>query len=122
MFKFGAKSSPVIETSLPLPTPADPLVEAHKELKAAEIAFADACHALAHFYATHPQHVPIKRIGDGIWIQITPEDPELRALTSQENHARNDRANKLDAWSKLKEKLDQLNGKETVHVAGALIR
>jgi hypothetical protein len=99
-------------------TSQDLLGDALKQLKIAEIEYAHACDALAHFYATHPKHVPVKRIGDGIWIQITPDDPELRSLTSRENQARNDRAKKMQRWSDLKERHAS---HESRHVAGVRV-
>jgi hypothetical protein len=119
MLWFKKTPAPVAE---PFITPELQLAEAYAAWKHAEVVLTDACSALNRFRLTHPAHVPIKRIGDQIYVQLTPNDSELIALSSAENHARIDRDNKLDVWSKLKEKLDQSNGKESVHVAGVLVR
>jgi hypothetical protein len=95
--------------------------EARAAWKAAEVVLTDACTALNGFRTTHPEHRLVKLIGDDTWIQFKPNDPELIRLSSAENHARFDRDQKQNAWSKLKQELDQLNGKESVHVAGVRV-
>ena len=96
--------------------------EAHAAWKAAEVVLTDACTALNGFRTTRPEHRPLKLIGDATWIQFKPADPELIRLSSAENRARFDRDQKQNAWSKLKEEADRLNGKETVHVGGVAVR
>jgi hypothetical protein len=102
------------EVEAPALSLSDREVEARRAWKEAETALADACLALNRFRLTHPQHIPIKKIGDATWIQFTPNDPELIRLSSAENRARFDRNAKQKFWADLYRELHP----ETRYVAG----
>jgi hypothetical protein len=89
-------------------------IEARRAWKESEVALADACLALNRFRVTHPAHIPVKRIGNEVWLQFTPADPELIALSSAENRARTNRDNKQRMWADLYRELHP----ETRYVAG----
>jgi hypothetical protein len=88
--------------------------EARRAWKEAEAALADACTALNRFRVTHPAHIPVKRIGNDVWLQFMPNDPELLKLSSAENRARFDRDSKQRIWSDLYRELHP----DTPYVAG----
>ena len=94
--------------------------EAHVIYIEANRVWIDAWTAVRGYSAKHRTQLEPTRVGDQVVRQLTL-DPELTAIASRENHARIDKDNKLDAWSRLKEELDRLNGKETVHVAGVKV-
>ena len=98
-------------------TDEDRLAELYRDWKAAEVVLADANLALNRFRTTHPQHQPVKPIGDDLWIQLVPDDPELLRLTSAENRARFDRDVKQRAWAILHKELHP----DDAHVAGAKV-
>ena len=106
------KNKPTVEA--PAVSLSDREVDARRAWKAAEVALADACLALNHFRLTHPQHIPVKRIGNDVWLQFTPNDPELLKLSSAENRARADRDAKQRFWADLYRELHP----ETRYVAG----
>jgi hypothetical protein len=109
------KNKPTIEA--PAVSLSDREVEAHRAWKAAEILLADACLALNHFRLTHPAHLPVKQIGDQIYIQFLPNDPELIRLSSTENRARFNRDQKQQAWAILYRELHP----EETHIAGVKV-
>ena len=111
---FLRPKSAVIPPAPPPLTLADRVAQAHAAWELAEVKLADACTALNRFRATHPAHIPVKRIGNDVWLQFTPADPRLIALSSAENHARTDRDNKQRIWSDLYRELYP----ETRYVAG----
>jgi hypothetical protein len=92
-------------------------VEARRAWKEAEAALADACLALNRFRVTHPAHIPVKRIGNDVWLQFSPNDPELLKLSSAENRARFDRNQKQQAWAILYRELHP----EERHIAGVRV-
>src|ERR1700730_13945917 len=96
---------------------ADREAEAHAAYIAANRVWIDAWTAVRGYYAKHRTQLEPKYVGDQVYRQLTI-DPEMTATSSRENYARIIKDNKLDAWSNLKEELDRLNGKETVHIAG----
>jgi hypothetical protein len=112
------KTKPAEVAEAPSPTPTDREAQAYATWKAAEIVLADACMALNRFRLTHPQHVPVKRIGNDTWIQQTPNDPQLLALSSAENRARFDRDQKQQAWSLLHKQLHP----DMAHVGGVKVQ
>ena len=105
------------EVEAPALSLSDREVEARRAWKEAETALADACLALNRFRLTHPQHIPIKKIGDATWIQFNPGDPELIRLSSAENHARFDRDAKQKLWADVYRELHP----EEVHIAGVKV-
>jgi hypothetical protein len=124
---FGFSKPPVIEVPTPSPALAhqqqteqlaDRVAQAHASWKQAEVVLADACLELNHFRTTHAAHVPLKKIGDQVYFQLTPNDPELIRLSSAENHARNDRDQKQQAWAILHRELHP----EETHIAGVRVR
>ena len=115
MLHFWTKRTEDVEA--PAPTPADLEAQTYAAWKAAEIVLADACMALNRFRLTNLQHVPVKRIGDDTWIRLTPNDPQLLALSSTESRARFDRDQKQQAWSVLHKQLHP----DAVHVAGVKV-
>ena len=99
----------------PAPAATDPVADALREFQIADREYKSACDALSYFYSSHPEHVPLKRVGNDVWFTVKPEDPALRALTNRENRARHNRAVKMQRWSDLKE---QHASQESKHVAG----
>jgi hypothetical protein len=95
----------------------DQMAEAHAAWKLAEVKLADACTALNRFRVTHPAHIPVKRIGNDVWLQFTPNDPELLKLSSAENRARADRDAKQKLWA---DRYRELHPEE-IHIAGVRV-
>jgi hypothetical protein len=91
--------------------------EARRAWKAAEIVLTDACTAFYRFRLTNPAHVPVKKIGDQIYVQFLPNDPDLIRLSSTENRARFDRDQKQQAWAILYRELHP----EETHIAGVKV-
>ena len=100
-------------------TPADLLSQAHRELKIAEAEFAAAHLATNNFLVAHPEHLPVKTVGDKVYLTFKPGDPELQRLRSRENAATVNRAKAMAHWSELKGKMDS---RQSRHIAGELVR
>jgi hypothetical protein len=99
-------------------TPADLVAEAHAEYVEANRVWLDAWTALRGYYLKHGNPQGLKRVGDGVFQQLTM-DPQLTEIARRENHARVVRDAKLKAWSDLKLKLST---NEAVHVAGERVQ
>lgn len=99
-------------------TPADLLSQAHRELKIAEVEFASAHLATNNFLVQHPEHLPLKTVGDQIYLTFKPGNPEFQRLQSRENAAIAARAKAMARWSDVKEKMDS---RETRYIAGVRV-
>jgi hypothetical protein len=71
------------------PPPAQPelsgtdyLAMADADLKLARSLYADACRAVAGWYARHPEY---SQVGENIFRQFFPDNPEWRSLKSRES-------------------------------------
>jgi hypothetical protein len=100
-------------------TPADLLSQVHRELKIAEAEFAAAHLATNNFLVQHPEHLPVKTVGDKVFLTFKPGDPEFQRLQSRENAAIANRAKAMARWSELRKKVDS---RESQHVAGVRVR
>lgn len=70
------------EIEAPAPTPEDTLVQADVALREARAEYADACRCVAAWRVKHPEVV---RIGDNIFRQLLPQNPEFLELTRRES-------------------------------------
>jgi hypothetical protein len=112
------RSKSAIVEPLASSTPEDLLLEAHKDLRAAEAEFAAAHFATNNFLLHHPEHLPLKTVGDQIYLTFKPGNPEFQRLQSRENAAIVNRARAMARWSDLKEKV---NPRESKHIAGVRV-
>jgi hypothetical protein len=115
--KWFFKPAPVVmETEIT--TPADLLNDALCALRLAEVEFTEAHLAVNNFLVQHPEHLPVKEVGDKTYLTFKPGDPEFQRLQSRENAAITARSNAMARWSALKEKVDS---RESRHIAGVLM-